>query len=48
MIVWINITASVFQSVPNFLYLLVDVAQEVDFISQSSNLILQICLHQVG
>lgn len=28
--------------------LFVDVAQEVDFISQRSHLILQICLHQVG
>lgn len=29
-------------------YLLVDVAQEVDLISQRSNLVLQISLHQVG
>lgn len=29
-------------------YLLIDVAQEVDFVSQRSHLILQIGLHQVG
>lgn len=29
-------------------YLLIDVAQEVDFVSQRSHLILQISLHQVG
>lgn len=30
------------------LYLIIDVTQEVDFVSQSSHLVLQVSLHQVG
>lgn len=38
----------VFSGINRLPYLLVDVAQEVDFIGQSANLILQICFDQVG